>query len=159
MSRVSNKGGGYRDGAVHTCAAFFEAFHNDHLVGNIHPSGGDVEGFGDPAPGVIQEAAQGAHGPIVRQGSAEERLALRRGEGEAPAKGIVEVGCVIYDATEYKCSVTIGETLRAEATKHLASAPRRRAGQKRFFAPVWGRVLHLASDNSKNAQKLCLGRH
>jgi hypothetical protein len=42
------------------------------------------------------------------------------------------------------------EALRAEATEHLVSALRRRAGQKRIFAPVWGSLLHLASDHSKN---------
>jgi hypothetical protein len=101
------QGGGYRYCAVHTFAAFFEAFHNDYLVGKIHPSRGDVEGFGDTAPGIIQKATKGAHGPIVPQGGAEERITLPRSEVEAPAKGIIEIGCVIHDATGYKCSVVM----------------------------------------------------
>src|SRR5918911_2499100 len=61
------QGGGYRDGAVHTFSAFFEALHNDHLVGKIYPSGCEVEGFRNTAAHVIQETAKGAHGPIVSQ--------------------------------------------------------------------------------------------
>jgi len=74
------QGGGYQYCAVHTFAAFFEAFHNDHLVGKIPPSGGEVEGFRNTAPRVIQETAKGAHGPIVPQRGAEKRVALPRGE-------------------------------------------------------------------------------
>ena len=56
---------------------------------------------------VTQGAANGAHGPIVPQDGAEERVALPRGEVEASAKGIVEIGCVMHTATEYKPSVAI----------------------------------------------------
>jgi hypothetical protein len=76
-------------------------------TGKIYPPGGDVEGFRDTAPRVIQEAAKGTHGPVVPHGGAEERLARSRGEIEAPAEGIVEVGRVINTATGYKCSVAI----------------------------------------------------
>jgi hypothetical protein len=63
--------------------------------------------FGDTTSGVIQEAAKGAHGPVVLKGSAEERVALPRGEAETPAKDIVEISRVMHSATEYKCSVAI----------------------------------------------------
>jgi hypothetical protein len=86
---------------------FFEAFHHDHLVGKIPPSGGEVEGFRNTAPRVIQETAKGAHGPIVPQRGAEKRVALPRGEVEAAAKGIIEIDCVMHTATEYKPSVAI----------------------------------------------------
>ena len=88
--------------SVHTFAAFFQAFNDDHLVRKIHPPGGEVEGFGDTAPGVIEDATKGAHGPIVPQGGAEERVALPRCEVQAPAKGIVEIGRVMYNGTGYK---------------------------------------------------------
>ena len=39
------QGGRYRYGAVHAFPAFFEAFHNDHLVSKIYPAGRDVEGL------------------------------------------------------------------------------------------------------------------
>jgi len=52
------QGGRYRDGTVHAFAAFFEAFHNDHLVGKIYPSRCEVEGFGNTASGVIEEATK-----------------------------------------------------------------------------------------------------
>lgn len=97
----------YRDGAVHTFPTFFEAFHNDDLVGKIHASRGEVEGFRNTAPRVIQETAKGAHRPIMSQGGAEERLALARGEVEASAKGIVEIGGAMHTATEYKPSGAI----------------------------------------------------
>jgi hypothetical protein len=60
-----------------------------------------MEGFGNTAPRVIQEAAKGAHGPIVPQGSVEEYLALPRGEIEASTKGIIEIGCFMHIATDY----------------------------------------------------------
>jgi hypothetical protein len=84
------------------------------LVGKIHPSGGDVEGFRDTAPSVIQEATKGAHGPSVPQGGAEERIPLPRGEIEASAKGIIKIGRVRHTATRYKCAVAIARqgTLR-----------------------------------------------
>jgi hypothetical protein len=47
----------YWDGAVHAFPAFFEAFHNNHLVGKIHPSGCDMERFRNTAPRVIQKIA------------------------------------------------------------------------------------------------------
>jgi hypothetical protein len=43
----------------------------------------------------------------VPQGGAEERGALPRGEREMLAEGILEIGCVMHDATEYKRSVAI----------------------------------------------------
>jgi hypothetical protein len=36
------------------------------------------------------------------QGGAEERIACPRGEGEAPAMGIIKRGCVMPTATGYK---------------------------------------------------------
>ena len=86
---------------------FFEALNNDHLVSKIHPSRCDMEGFGNTASSVIQEAAKGAHGPIVPHSGAEEHIALPRGEVEASAKGIVEIARVMHTATEYKPSVAI----------------------------------------------------
>jgi hypothetical protein len=97
---------GYR--SVHPFAAFFQAFHHDHLVRKIHPPGGEVEGFGETAPGVIEDATKGAHRPTVPQGGAEERLALFGGEVEAPPKRIIEISGVTHTATGYKNSVTIG---------------------------------------------------
>src|SRR5262249_56341694 len=76
-------------------------------VGTIHLSGCDVEGFRETAPGVIQEATQGTHVPIVAHGGVQECFALPRGEIEAPAKGIVEIGSVMPTATGCKCSVAI----------------------------------------------------
>ncbi len=141
MSRVSNREGGTGMARYTPFAAFFEAFHNDHLVGNIHPSGCDVEGFRNSAPRVIQEAAQGAHGPIVPQGGAEERLALPRREVEASAKGIIEIGCVMHAATGYKCSVAIarhgaGRGLRTSCDS--ASMPS--MSESQLSAPVWGNL-------------------
>jgi hypothetical protein len=69
--------------------------------------GGEVEGFGNTAPSVIEDATKGAHRPIVPQGGAEERLALSWGEVEAPPKRIIEISCVMHTATGYKNSVTI----------------------------------------------------
>src|SRR5207245_4195938 len=76
-------------------------------VDKIHPSRCDVEGFRNTAPGVIQEAAKGAHEPIVPHGGAEECVALPTSEVGAPAKGIVKLGRCMHTATGYKCSVAI----------------------------------------------------
>src|SRR5262249_7007676 len=122
----------------HPFAAFFQAFHNDHLVRKIHPPGGEVKGFGETAPGVIEDATKGAHRPIVSQGGMEERLALFGGEVEAPAKRIIEISCVTHNATGYKNSVTIARPVRAEMATQTRPASRRRAGQTRRVAPVWG---------------------
>jgi hypothetical protein len=106
VERVQS-GGRDRDSAVHALSAFFEAFHNHDLVGNIHASRYDMERFRETAPGVIHEAAQGAYGPLILQGGAEKRIALPRGEVEAPATGVVERGCVMHTATGYKRSVAM----------------------------------------------------
>jgi len=45
--------------------------------------------------------------PIVPQGGAEERIAFPMGEGEGPAKGIVETDYCMHTATGYKCSVAV----------------------------------------------------
>jgi hypothetical protein len=66
-----------------------------------------VEGFGETAPGVIEHATNGAHRPIVPQSGTEERLALSWSEVEAPPKRIIEISCVMHNATGYKNSVTI----------------------------------------------------
>src|SRR5215510_15101416 len=100
--------------SVHSWAAFFQAFHDDHLVSKIHPPGGEVEGFGEPAPGVIEDATKGTHRPIVPQGGTEERLALPWGEVEAPPKRIIEISRVMHNVTGYKNSVTIARSVRAE---------------------------------------------
>jgi hypothetical protein len=52
-------------------------------------------------------AEKGAHELIVPQSSAEKRVALSRGEVKAPAKSIVEIGCVMHTATGYKHSGAI----------------------------------------------------
>jgi len=138
MSIVSKQGGGYWDSVVHTFPAFFEVFNNDHLVGKIHPLGCEVEGFGDPAPSVIKDATKGAHGPIVSHGGAEERIALSWSQVEASTKRIIEISCVMHNGTRDKDSITIARQARAEAAEQTMTAPRRRAGQRWYFAPVWG---------------------
>ena len=142
------QGGRHWYGAVHAFAAFFEAFHDDHLVGKIHASGCDVEGFGNTTPGVIQEAAKGAHGPVVPQGGAEERVALPRREVEAPAKGIVERGCCMHTATEYKGSVAIA---RPGARRWLGTSSKRRDpehGRDVFLHPSGGECCSLGFSTS-----------
>src|SRR5215510_8425555 len=128
----------HRHGAVHPFAAFFEAFHHDYLVRKIHPPGGEVEGFGETAPRVIEDATKGAHRPIVPQGGAEERLALLWGEVEAPPKRIIEISGVTHHEPGYKNSVTIARPVRAAVATQTRPASRRRTGQPRRFAPVWG---------------------
>src|SRR5215471_143637 len=124
--------------SVHTFAAFFQAFHDDHLVSKIHPPGCEVERFGDTAPGVIEDATKGTHRPIRSEGGAEERLALSWGKVKAPPKRIIEISRVMHSATGYKNSVTIARPTSAEVATQTMTAPRRRAGQMRRFAPVWG---------------------
>jgi hypothetical protein len=114
---------GYRYSSIHACAAFFEAFNDEDLVGKIHPPQCEVEGFGETAPGVIEDATKGAHGPIVPQGGAEERVALSRGEVQAPAKGIIEIGRIMHNGTGYKDSVTIASQASAEAATQTMTAP------------------------------------
>src|SRR5262249_52529954 len=126
--------------SVHPCAAFFEAFHHDHLVSKIHPPRGEVEGFGETTPGVIEDATKGAHRPIVPQGGAEECLALFGGEVEAPPKRIIEISGITHNATGYKNSVTIARPVRAEVAPQTRPASRRRVSQTRRFAPVWGGI-------------------
>ena len=99
--------GRYRYGTVDTLAAFFEAFNDDDLVSKIHPSGGHVEGFGETAAGIIQDAAKSAHVPVVLHGGGQEGVALGGCEVKAPTEGIVEWGRGIHHATGYKDSVTI----------------------------------------------------
>src|SRR5262249_44026816 len=107
-------------------------------IRKIHPPGGEVKGFGETAPGVIEDATKGAHRPIVSQGGAEERLALFGGEVEAPPKRIIEISGVTHNEPGYKNSVTIARPTRAEVVTQTMTAPRRRVSQMRRFAPVWG---------------------
>ena len=81
-----------------------------------------MQGFGNTASRVIQEAAKGAYETIMPQGSTEKRVALARGEGEASTNSIVEVSCVIHAATGYKCSVAI--TRYRELRRRGASSER-----------------------------------
>src|SRR5262249_1000389 len=145
--------------SVHPCAAFFQAFNNDHLVRKIHPPGGEVEGFGNTAPGVIEDATKGTHRPIVPQAGAEERLALFGGEVEAPPKRIIEISGVTHHEPGYKNSVTIARPTSAEVVTQTMTAPRRRAGQMRRFAPVWGgtvapKVFHISASPRRRGTHL-----
>src|SRR5262249_58634710 len=119
-------------------ACFLEASQNDRRDSKVQPPRGEVEGFGETAPGVIEDATKGAHGPIVSQGGAEERLALCWGEVEAPPKRIIEISRVTHNATGYKNSVTIARSVRAEVATQTRPASRRRVGQTRRFATLWG---------------------
>src|SRR5262249_25277283 len=76
--------------------------------------------------------------PIVSQGGAEERLALFGGEVEAPPKRIIEISGVTHNEPGYKNSVTIARPVRAEVATQTLPASRRRAGQTRRFATLWG---------------------
>src|SRR5215510_9855769 len=130
--------GGHGHRSVYPFTAFFQAFDNNYLVRKIHPPGGEVEGFGETAPGVIEDATKSAHRPIVPQGGAEERLALPWGEVEAPPKRIIEISGVTHNEPGYKNSVTIARPVRAEVAAETRPASRHRADQTRRFAPVWG---------------------
>ena len=95
-----------------------EAFHNNDLVGKIHASGCEVEGFGDTTPSVIEDATKGAHGPIVPHHGTEERVTRPRGKVEPPAKCIVKIGRFIHNETEYKLSVALSRYADAKAARY-----------------------------------------
>jgi hypothetical protein len=76
MARVSKQYGRHWHCSGHLLAAFFETVNHDHLVGTIDLSGCEVDGFGERAPGGIQDTTEGAHMTIVPHGCVEERVAL-----------------------------------------------------------------------------------
>ena len=73
----------------------------------IDLSGCEVKGFGERAPGGIQDPTKGAYMPIVPHGRVEECVAFLRREVEASAKRIAKIGRFIHSETEYKLSVAL----------------------------------------------------
>ena len=108
----------------------------------------------------IQETAKSAHQPIVPQGSTEERCALSWGEVKAPPERIIEISRVMHSVTGYKNSVTMARPMSGEVATQTMTAPRRRGGQLRRFAPVWGgkplqpRLFHISASSRRKGTHL-----
>ena len=90
MFRVSRRLGD-RNGPVDAAAALLEGLQDDGLAGQIDAGGRERQGLGDPAAGVMQDEAEGAHGQGRLFGRREEGRALGGGQVQPFSLGVVQV--------------------------------------------------------------------
>ena len=74
------QGRGDGHGAIDAGPALLQALDHQHAGGEVHAIGGEGEGLGQPAAGIGEGHAEGAHLAIGALGFAQEGVALAGGE-------------------------------------------------------------------------------
>jgi hypothetical protein len=70
------------------------------MVVYVDPARRQRQGLRDPAPGIIEHAAQGADGPVSLGGGVQKGVTLGRSEREASALGVVQLEAVMHHGTD-----------------------------------------------------------